>query len=79
MNDFTKEELDDILLWADAYTEFGQSWTFDNHTELIMKIQFMKDNYCDHIWNANPYDFVISCKICGKTTSSDSQGKFINE
>jgi hypothetical protein len=49
MNDFTKEELEDIINWAEAYTEFGASWTFDCHKPLIDKIQFMIDHYQDHI------------------------------
>ena len=26
MNDFTKEELEDLVIWGEVYTEFGCSW-----------------------------------------------------
>lgn len=52
MNDFTKEELEDILTWAHAY---GASWTtYKLDRKLINKIQDMIDNSdkkeCHHQW-----------------------------
>jgi hypothetical protein len=47
MNDFTKEELEDILNWADVYTEAGACWTYRLHEQLIKKIQSMIENYCE--------------------------------
>ncbi len=44
MNNFTKEELEDILGWADVYSEFGRSWTYKLDKPLIDKIQSMIDN-----------------------------------
>mgnify|MGYP007100071096 CR=1 FL=1 len=46
MNDFTKEELDEIKGWADYSVGSGLC-----HTEtepLYTKIQSMIDNYCEH-------------------------------
>lgn len=34
MNDFTKKELEDMLKWANVYTEFGTSWTYKLHKPL---------------------------------------------
>ncbi len=78
MNDFTKDELRMIAAVLLPTPEEFFIWT-EAQKNLQRKVVSMIDNYCDHIWNANPYDFVISCKICGQTTSSDSQGKLINE
>jgi hypothetical protein len=46
MNDFTKNELQDINY---ALTEYGdfESACVEN---LVGKIQFMIDEYCDHKW-----------------------------
>lgn len=48
MNDFTKEELEDLHCWGEVYTEFGQSWTYPLLKPLMDKIQSMIDNYCEH-------------------------------
>lgn len=48
MNDFTKEELESILNWADVYTEFGLCWSYAVHEPTIKKIQAMINEYCDH-------------------------------
>lgn len=48
MNDFTKEELENLVSWGEVYTEFGISWSDKNHRPLINKIKSMIDNYCDH-------------------------------
>lgn len=50
MNDFTKEELEDMINWGEIYTEFGNSWCDKIHRPLINKIQSVIDNYCDHLW-----------------------------
>lgn len=47
MNDFTKDELENIMSWAEVYTEFGCSWTYPAHKPLIEKIQSMLDNHTD--------------------------------
>ena len=47
MNDFTKEELESIIDFAEVYNDFGSSWTYELHKPLISKIQSMIDNYCE--------------------------------
>lgn len=74
MNDFTKEELEDIMNWADVYTEFGNAWSYKQYKPLIDKLQLMIDNYCEHesdgvVWKGNsdndmPDEF--RCKKCFK-------------
>lgn len=63
MNDFTKDELEDLISWADVYTEFGRSWTDKVHRPLIDKIQCMIDNYCEHEYGKSVY----GCIDCGIT------------
>ncbi len=48
MNDFTKEELYDLIDWADAYTSYEEGDIYKMHEKLIKKIQAMIDNYCEH-------------------------------
>ena len=56
MNDFTKDELEEILMWADF-------WSGSN-PELIKKIQSMIDNYCtQHTWIGCP-DGIMFCYHC---------------
>lgn len=43
MNDFTREELEDILSWGQVYTEFGNCWTYRLHEPLLNKIKKMID------------------------------------
>ncbi len=45
MNDFTKKELEDMLKWANVYTEFGTSWTYKLYKPLMDKIQSIIDEY----------------------------------
>lgn len=51
MNDFTKDELQDMINWGEVYTEFGNSWTDKMHRPIINKLQSLIDNYCDHTSN----------------------------
>jgi hypothetical protein len=51
MNDFTKEELEQLLAWGNVYTEFGYSWATELQTPLIYKIQSIIDNYCEQDCN----------------------------
>jgi hypothetical protein len=65
VKDFTKDELEDILNWADVYIEFGTSWTFEDNKPLIDKIQSMIDNYCEHdLYETSA--LVNTCCKCGK-------------
>lgn len=62
MNDFTKEELEDIYA---AVTETSVSMI----GHLPVKIQSMIDNYCEHefqIKSLNPH-FIMMCEKCSKT------------
>ena len=69
MNDFTKEELEDLATWGDAYTEFGCSWVEKMHRPLIDKIQRMIENYdtpeCQHEFYEHQRMGSI-CKKCGE-------------
>jgi hypothetical protein len=65
MNDFTKEELEDLLVWSDIYTEFRTCWTTKFHMPLINKIQSMIDNYCDHEKYQTEFIFKSVCCNCG--------------
>lgn len=74
MNDFTKEELEGILE--------GLSWWLEGDDalcseRLINKIQSLIDDYCEHKWHSNPYNYVLHCQKCGKTTPSDNQGRLL--
>jgi len=51
MNDFTKEELKQLLAWGNVYTEFGCSWTAKLQATLLPKIQSMIDNYHEDVWD----------------------------
>ncbi len=59
MNDFTKEELEDLLKYVTH-----PLWTNSQH--LSNKIQFMIENYCEHEADfMEPND--IQCKFCSKS------------
>ncbi len=59
MNDFTKEELQRILE--------GVTWWLDGDSalyceQLINKIQYMIDNYCEYAWGEFDNHYCIKCK-----------------
>ncbi len=72
MNDFTKEELEDLFdnttVAINSYTGCDSGWKKENRA-LILKIQSLIDNYCEHthIWNRltmlseKDYDFCEKC------------------
>jgi hypothetical protein len=64
LNDFTKEELEDIANWGEVYTEFGHSSTDKIYRTLINKIQSMIDSYCEH--EGEMFDSESHCVKCGK-------------
>jgi hypothetical protein len=68
MNDFTKEELEQLISWGEIYTEFGQSWIDALNRPLIEKIQSMIDNYCEHTWFVyiDSDKRVLRCHKCDK-------------
>lgn len=47
MNEFTKEELEDLISWGNVYTGFSNNWTDKLHRPLIDKLHSMIDNYQD--------------------------------
>lgn len=72
MNDFTKEELEDILNWGNIYTEFGTCSSYKMDKALMDKIEGMIDDYCDHekeprtqYW-AEDARLYNKCTKCGK-------------
>lgn len=46
MNDFTKEELEQLYHCAKFVTEYN--WLHDRYDNIMKKIQSMIDSYCDH-------------------------------
>jgi hypothetical protein len=50
MNDFTKEELENL-----QYCMRQMKIHIDNYDETYNKIQSMIDNYCDHVSDGNIY------------------------
>lgn len=73
MNDFTKEELQIILLDMDTYININKSILKESpsHGQLRLKIQSMIDNYCEHEWRC--WDDEYNTKECLKC------GTLINE
>ena len=65
MNEFTKEELEDLLIWGEVYTDFGNSWTDKIQRPLLDKIQSMIDNYCEHDTEGHFHVGVDVCLKCG--------------
>jgi hypothetical protein len=58
MNDFTKEELKDLILFVD-----GGIRRNSHAVELRNKIQSMLEKFCDHQWI---YDEQRGRKVCSK-------------
>ena len=83
MNDFTKEELQIILLDMDTYVEWTSSLKeSDNHRELRYKLQSMIDNYCEHskdVWPLYTANGDLPCAgICYECNNSVDR-RHINE
>lgn len=63
MNDFTKEELEELIYDIEiALQEYG---TLDKPYHLRTKIQSMIDNHCEHE-NTRNGDPCLECCDCGK-------------
>ncbi len=63
MNDFTKEELEDLIFCVKDHTGYQDD---SIHVNLIKKIQFLIDNYkapCEHQWKEFT-SLVNHCKLC---------------
>jgi hypothetical protein len=69
MNDFTKEELQDLLTALD-YSGWVTKMNCKNTPSLISKIQSMVDNYCDHkhsqLTSNSEYGIFVKCVKCKK-------------
>jgi hypothetical protein len=61
MNDFTKEELEELKFLLQEYTPLsGKGY------DVFNKIQFMIDKYCEHKWGEDPNDgHGWMCILCG--------------
>lgn len=66
MNNFTKEELEEIMT-AMNY------WHEDLKTSLHNKIQSMIDNYCDHEDYRKDEWMICVCNKCHKVFDNDNQ------
>lgn len=67
MNNFTKEELEDILSWADVYCVGVTDLSYKLYKPLIDKIQQMIDNYCKHeCQEIRDVNCIHACTKCGK-------------
>jgi hypothetical protein len=60
MNDFTKEELENLL-----YCMRQMTIHINNYDETYNKIQSMIDNYCEHETHGDFHVCVDKCKKCG--------------
>ena len=77
MNDFTQEELEDIFTCVHSFKLASIRGGFNYYDNLNDKIKSMIDNYCEHEWNTNPYNYVLHCQKCGRTIKNDAQGKIL--
>jgi len=67
MNDFTKDELEDLLFFTMVHKN---KYEVKYPQELIEKLKSLIDNYCEHKEQKMDCDGGISlvCKLCGTTT-----------
>lgn len=64
MNDFTKEELQNLFFYVQVVPSYHRR---DGYNALMEKIQFMIDNYCEHDYHPVLGSFQIeSCHKCMK-------------
>lgn len=66
MNEFTKEELNEIIGWADYSVGSGLCYTETD--PLYSKIHSMIDNYCEHLTTTPTYGYdpIDRCDDCGR-------------
>lgn len=58
MSDFTKEELEEVLMWSNHLAGCSPS--------LVNKLRSMIENYCEHEWQESIHDSDINiCIKCG--------------
>jgi len=60
MNDFTREELQEIVDMANETNTGSQGHGLGLHFDIRDKIQYMIDSYCEHEWINGVY-----CDKCG--------------
>lgn len=63
MNDFTKEELQELLLGYEMH-EHNSRFNWPS-LELIKKLRMLIDNYCEHNWYYTQKD-LQQCAKCGR-------------
>lgn len=63
MNDFTKEELENIY---SCVSDLSHGALCDEDQELLDKIQSMIDNYCEHKPIKEAYVYVEVCEKCNR-------------
>lgn len=59
MNDFTKDELTDLIFCVKDHERYQDD---SIHENLINKLQSLIDNYCDHIWTEGSGNHLFCCK-----------------
>ena len=65
MNDFTKEELEELHYLANYYIEMNIT-VHDEATQMRDKLQSMIDNYCEHSDSEPNHNYEVEqCKKCG--------------
>ena len=64
MNDFTKEELNDILACCELYYELAQRLPDKEEESVMRKVKSKIDNYCEQ-HEADEFENLDYCKHCG--------------
>lgn len=68
MNEFTKEELEQLYNCAKFVTEYN--WLHDRYDGLMKKLQCMIDNYCEHRKSFEcPECGIYKCEKCERATN----------
>lgn len=65
MNDFTKEELKRLLLRSFSWVAYPENQNKEE-LELIKKIEYMIENYCEHEKVVPNYGPNTQCDKCGE-------------
>ena len=69
VNDFTKEELEDLFTWGEVYCVDRSTITKMHQFDLLGKIQSMIERFCEHEYYLlaidSPSSHVKKCKNCG--------------
>lgn len=66
MNDFTKEELNNLFNCLQFLGGLGPKIHVDDLDKLLNKIQSMIEDYCEHDWYYNQHGLPIGCVKCGE-------------